>query len=131
LTSPDGVTWTPRTTASYGINGIVSTGTAIVAVGDGNSIVSSTDGVTWILQNAGIGASSKMFAVVAAGAQFTAVGENGNIITSPQATAIRSPAGVPKPSSYSGSLVLVNGRKYSGLNDVKFHRIPFTAVAAH
>ena len=54
ITSPDGITWTQRTTGlskAFALNGIAFDGTTLVAVGaaDGTDpyIVTSTDGISW------------------------------------------------------------------------------------
>lgn len=46
-TSPDGLTWTPRTTTAFPLNGLVWTGSLFVAVGAPNIVYTSPDGITW------------------------------------------------------------------------------------
>jgi PKD repeat protein len=47
LTSPTGITWTPRLSTGPRLNGVVSGGGVRVAVGEGGRIWRSTDGSTW------------------------------------------------------------------------------------
>ncbi len=52
LTSPDGVTWTPR--ASYSLDGVTWGGDQFVAVGLEGTILTSPDGVTWTPRASGV-----------------------------------------------------------------------------
>jgi sugar lactone lactonase YvrE len=52
LTSPDANTWTQRTSnTTSALSAVVWTGTEFLAIGQANTTLVSTDGVTWTLQN--------------------------------------------------------------------------------
>jgi hypothetical protein len=54
LTSPDGVTWTPRTSGtSNTLFGVTYGNGLFVAVGDGGAILTSPDGVNWTPRTSG------------------------------------------------------------------------------
>jgi hypothetical protein len=82
LTSPDGVTWTPR---SSGITmlliGVTYGSSTFVAVGDGGTILTSPDGVTWTPKTSGI--TMLLIGVTYGSSTFVAVGDGGTILTSP------------------------------------------------
>ncbi|OIO61399.1 MAG: hypothetical protein AUJ55_00160, partial [Proteobacteria bacterium CG1_02_64_396] len=82
FTSPDGITWTERST---GVHDKLSRGVKgnglFVAVGDAGRIVTSPDGLTWTPQTSGTTASLRD--VTWTGTQFVAVGASGALLTSP------------------------------------------------
>jgi hypothetical protein len=80
LTSPDGVTWTQRTTGTgYTLYGLTYGSDQFVAVGEG-SIVSSPDGVGWTVRHGG---EPYILRSVAYGkGRFVAVGDGGVILQS-------------------------------------------------
>ena len=58
LTSPDGITWTTRTSGTTsGLNAVVWSGTQFVAVGASGVIRTSPDGITWTTRASGTTAS--------------------------------------------------------------------------
>ena len=82
LTSPDGVTWTARTSGTTQIlRGVVYGGSQFVAVGYNGTILTSPDGVTWTPQTSGT--TNLLFGVGYDGSQLVAVGDGGTILTSP------------------------------------------------
>lgn len=86
-TSPDGLTWTYRSspTTPGHLNAAAGNGTVWVAVGDSGSILSSPDGLTWTLRTSNT--SSHLHRVVWAGSFFVAVGVYGTVLTSPDGAA--------------------------------------------
>jgi hypothetical protein len=53
VTSPDGTTWTARTSgASSALNGITWSGTQFLAVGDAGTVVTSANGIAWAVRSA-------------------------------------------------------------------------------
>ncbi len=79
-TSPDGVTWTARTsTVTANLDAVVF-GSQFVAVGEGGTVVTSTDGITWTARTSGTG--SNLYGLMVSGLFVVAVGANGTILTS-------------------------------------------------
>ncbi len=75
-TSPDGAVWTRRFfggTPLYGVAAIAA-GDAYVAVGDAGGVVTSTNGVTWVVRNAGV--ASRLSGVTWQQGFFHAVGHD-------------------------------------------------------
>src|SRR6266853_5726282 len=82
LTSPDGITWTPRASGtSNGLQGVTWSGTQFVAVGANGTILTSPDGITW--PSRGSGTVNLLYGVAWSGADYVAVGFYGTILTSP------------------------------------------------
>jgi hypothetical protein len=114
LTSPDGITWTPRNSGTSAfLIGVVSSGTAFVAVG-GNStvggpatILTSADGVSWTPRAApGTLGGGALTGVTWSGTQFVAVGSIPGSID----TILTSPDGItwtPHPPGTSKGLSAV------------------------
>lgn len=75
LSSPDGITWTSRSTTIQA-DSLAWSGTKFMT----SSLASSTDGVTWTQETPAVLGS---LAITWSGNQFVAVGQNGNIQTSP------------------------------------------------
>ena len=73
-TSPNGYTWTTRTSPVSGIalNSIVWSNSQFVAVGNNGSIVTSSNGITWTLRSSGTVAS--LTGVAWSGSNYLAVG---------------------------------------------------------
>lgn len=86
FTSPDGVTWTSRTSNySASAGGVVSNpaGVSLVFGSDGTIVSRSTNGTTWAAQTA-VTSDEVLFGAWHSGASlFILVGENGTIKTSP------------------------------------------------
>lgn len=59
-TSPNGVTWTLRASATRSVRGIVWTGTRLVTVG-GSGVMSSADGITWVNESSTVGMLSAFY----------------------------------------------------------------------
>ena len=86
LTSPDKVTWTQQTSATFdNLTDIVWNSSQYVAVGTSlfadSPILTSPDGVTWTLQTSGT--TNDLNGITWDGGQFVAVGLVGEILTSP------------------------------------------------
>ena len=82
LTSPDGTTWSIKTSGTTIFILSVTYGNSLfVAVGSSGSVLFSPDGTTWTIKNTGT--YNNLFAVTYANNQFVAVGERGAILTSP------------------------------------------------
>ncbi|MBI3774017.1 MAG: fibronectin type III domain-containing protein [Gammaproteobacteria bacterium] len=88
LTSPDGVNWTPRSTATpvQYLWSVAETSAAsipgirFIAVGSLGAILTSPDGITWTSQNSTT--TQMLWGVTWSGGLFVAVGEGGTIVTS-------------------------------------------------
>jgi hypothetical protein len=81
LTSPDGVTWTRRTSGTNSeLRGVAYGDGLFVAVGDG-TILTSPDGVSWTRQTPPTG--NWLYGVTYGNGRFVAVGMYGIILTSP------------------------------------------------
>ncbi len=86
LTSPDGVTWTPRASGTgVSLCGVTHGNGLFVAVGDGGTILTSRDGVTWTRRASGT--TEDLYAVTHGNGLFVAVGDGGTILTSPDGVA--------------------------------------------
>jgi len=95
FTSTDGKTWTSHAPATYSANLFAVAATAIpntfpnpptplfVAVGEGSSVVRSTDGIAWSATVAANPALPALRAIAVASGGFVAVGDNGRIQSSP------------------------------------------------
>ena len=83
VTSPDGDTWTSRTTGGeQPILNVIWNGSQLLAVGWGSTILTSPDGVTWTSRDSGT--SNKTFRDIAwDGSQFVVVGGYQVVVTSP------------------------------------------------
>jgi len=86
LTSPNGTTWTARTSGTgKNLRAVAASGSLLVAVGAGGTIITSKDGgTTWTPQASGT--TNSLASVLWSGSQFVAVGWNGTILTSPNGT---------------------------------------------
>lgn len=117
-TSPDGITWTRRTSGVIDrLQGVTWGGNQFVAVGgnDGHPpsqgvILTSPDGVTWTQRTSDV--TANLHGVAWGGNQFVAVGWGGTILTSPD--------GVIWTSRASGG--------FTDLNDVIWGDSQFVAV---
>jgi hypothetical protein len=82
LTSPDGVSWTRRTSGTSDTLWDVAYGNGtFVVVGRNGTILTSPDGVSWTAQTSPT--SNDLYAVTYGNGLFVAVGWNGAILTSP------------------------------------------------
>lgn len=82
MTSPDGTTWTPRSSGtSQNLNAVIWTGTQLVAVGTGGTILTSPDGVTWAARTSGTALA--LLAVTWTGSNLVAVGVAQTTLSSP------------------------------------------------
>jgi len=73
LTSPDGITWTNRTTPTpvVDLNNIIWEQNLFVAVGNQGTVLTSPDGITWTRRSIGF-SSPNMVSVIWTGTQFVA-----------------------------------------------------------
>jgi len=86
-TSPDGVTWTPRSSGSNNWLRSVTYSSSeglFVTVGEAGSIVTSPNGVTWTKRTSGT--TAHLNRVVWTGLVFIALGESGVVLTSANGT---------------------------------------------
>jgi hypothetical protein len=84
ITSPDGITWTTRTSGtSIHLYGVAYGNGMFVAVGGlaGGGIITSPDGITWTTRAAGTSKTPQN--IVYGNGMFVTVGGDGNILTSP------------------------------------------------
>ncbi|MBL9115752.1 MAG: hypothetical protein JNJ83_12155 [Verrucomicrobiaceae bacterium] len=81
-TSPDGITWTARTsgTAQH-LNNVSWLGTTAIAVGNAGTILTSTDGITWTARTSGQPTAS-FYDAVQTSSTTVVVGTQGTIVTS-------------------------------------------------
>ena len=84
LTSPDGLTWTARTSATNTLRAITWANGLYAAVGDRGTIVISPDGVTW--SNQSITAVISLRCVAYGGGSFVTVGSPPSLMTSTNGT---------------------------------------------
>jgi hypothetical protein len=115
LASPDGITWTSRTSGMLTVvlYGITWSGTQFVAVdGAYGAIFTSPDGVTWTARVSGT--TNPLFSIVWSGTKFVAVGWDGTILTSPD--------GINWTSRISGTLDILQGVAWSGTQFVAVGR---------
>jgi len=83
-TSPDGTTWTARTSgfgSSY-INDATYSSGLFVAVGDGGKLETSPDGITWTGQAPGFGQYTEIDCAASGGGLFLAGSNDGKLATS-------------------------------------------------
>lgn len=81
FTSPDGITWTSRT-SGFGANSITALayGNGLwVAGGDNGTITTSSDGITWTARTANMG-TNQILSVIYANSLWVAVGNGGGTI---------------------------------------------------
>jgi len=107
LTSPDGISWTSRTSGTgNALTGVTWSGTQFVAVGSGTGgiILTSPDGITWTSRTSGT--QSFLSGVTWSGTRFVAVGSMGTILTSPD--------GITWTPHFSGTVNYLSGVIWSG-----------------
>ena len=85
LSSPDGASWTSRTSGVtktlYAVSGNTS---VIVAVGEGGTVLTSTNGITWTARTSKT--ASDLYGVAWSGTTFVAAGYTSAIVTSTDGT---------------------------------------------
>jgi hypothetical protein len=87
ITSPDGTTWTTRTSGTTNtLRAVAYSSTLFVAVGHAGTVITSSDGTTWITQTSGT--TNTLYGVTYSPEEdlFVAVGFFGTVITSPDGT---------------------------------------------
>jgi len=86
LASPDGTTWTTRSSGtSHHLTGVAYATILFVAVGDNGTLLTSSDGVAWTVQSS---RTHHWLKKIAWGGQtFVAVGDGGTILSSPDGEA--------------------------------------------
>jgi len=127
LTSPDGTTWTQRTSTPGPFGARVhlydvtyGNGLFVTVGGDNGTILTSPDGTTWAKRNSGT--SNDLYGVTYGNGLFVTVGEYGTFLTSPDGTTwTKSPsdasataAGPPGPAHriyYGKGLFVTYGTK--------------------
>ena len=83
LTSPDGISWTQRTSGSqqFDLYGLTYGNGLFVTVGESGSILTSPDGITWTERTSGT--PKELYVVTSGNGLFVTVGFFGTILTSP------------------------------------------------
>ena len=85
LTSPDGTTWTSRTSGtSNELYKVIYGNSTFVTVGELGTILTSSDGITWTSRTSGT--SNDLYGVTYGNSTFVADGVNGTILTSSDGT---------------------------------------------
>jgi len=85
ITSPDGTSWTKRTSGTiYNLNGVTYGNGLFVTVGYSGTILTSSDGTTWTERTSGT--KTSLYGVAYGNNTFVAVGYKGTIITSSDGT---------------------------------------------
>lgn len=102
--SRDGVTWSLRSSGTPSLRGILWSGSEILAVGAGGTIVTSPDGYRWNAQVSGVG--TPLNAAAWSGTEFRVVGDGGVMLVSPD--------GVSWSPRVSKTAVNLNGIVWSG-----------------
>jgi len=82
-TSPDGVTWTARSTGSDRLNKVIYDNGLFVVVGDNGACYTSPDGITWTARTTLTNSYVSLQSVVWNGSAYVAVGLFGVYFTSP------------------------------------------------
>ena len=99
VTSVNGITWNERSLPSTvpRLNSIAYAGGKFVAVGNGETIVTSSDGITWSRTHPASSSSTAnhLVKVIPAAGGFVAVGLNGVVITSTDGTSWTRRIGAP------------------------------------
>jgi hypothetical protein len=86
FTSPDGITWTQRSSpTALLMAGVAASGTAYAAVGQSGTTLSSPDGITWTQHTPTAANGNELIAVAFGNSKFVAVGKSQTIMTSPDA----------------------------------------------
>jgi hypothetical protein len=115
-TSPDGNTWAKIAGSffvgsQYGLRGVTRTGSRLFAVGYSDSVLSSTDGMSWTGQSCGT--SRVLNSICVFGSKIVAAGEGGIIVTSTDGNTWgrMTPISVPdlRAAVTSGTTVVVAG----------------------
>jgi CSLREA domain-containing protein len=123
LTSPDGVTWTQRSTAPLqrNLRGVAFGGGVYVAASNNGRVMTSPDGVTWTERQTGN--LQRLNGVAFGGGLFVAVGDNRTVITSADGInwTVRGgiPAGLPRQLNsvtHTGTQFVVISQDPSGAN---------------
>jgi len=114
FTSPTGETWTERVSnTAMALNGIAHANGLYVAVGDFNAsgapatILTSSNGTSWISRNSGLTGSNLLSAAFGGGI-FVAVGSNGALTTSPDG--VTWTPRTPVSSANLNSVIYATGR---------------------
>jgi len=107
LTSPDGATWTARTSATTNaLYGVTYDNNQFVAVGYTGTVVASTNGINWNRYSSGT-TSENLESIAYGNGTFTVVGQNGIVLTSSNGTTWnRRPSGT---TEYLNGITYGNG----------------------
>lgn len=110
MTSPDGVTWTPRTSGTASnLAAITWAGTQFVAVGAAGTLLTSPDGVTWTARTSGT--TNALGGLTWTGTQIVVVGGSGLVLTSTDGVSwLASSAGTTVTQGLTG--VAWSGARY-------------------
>lgn len=128
LTSPDGTTWTRRTSDSRSFNGIAydEENGLYVIVGSNNGgtapyLATSPDGITWTERTSNYAATDRIYAVAVGAGNWVAVGEGGDVIVSSDGTTW-SQAMDNLPGGFdSRTVVYAFGKFYAATDDGDIH----------
>ncbi len=104
FTSPDGLQWSVRSSGTPTLRGIGWSGSEIVVVGDGGTILTSPDGYRWTAQVSNV--TGTLNSVTWSGTQFMVVGDGGALLISSD--------GVAWTSRVSKTTENLNGVIWSG-----------------
>jgi hypothetical protein len=98
---------------SNGLRGVAWSGTQFVAVGDANTILTSSDGVQWTVQASGI--FTYFYGTAWLGTQFAAMGQGNKILTSPDGI-LWTPHAYDSYNSLNG--IAWSGTEYVAVGDL-------------
>ena len=82
-TSSDGVTWTRQHNGGSNLRAVAASGSALIAVGEGETILRSTSGGAWASQTSAFAGTPDIVSVVYGAGLFVAVTAKGDVATSP------------------------------------------------
>ena len=107
ITSPDGITWTTRTSGTTEpLLAVIWNGALFVVTGNNGGIFTSPDGITWTARTSGTGAA--LGSIVWTGTQFAVAARSGN------GTILTSPDGITWTARSNGTNTMMQAIAWNG-----------------